>query len=61
MMQSTTLTGTIIIYPRGDQSVLLIEGRTFVVRGPLLRGLRELAGDLRTAERTFLSQKDGGG
>jgi hypothetical protein len=47
---SDTLTGIIILEPRGrGGATLLIEGRTFVIRGRLLKGLRDLAKELRAS------------
>lgn len=47
MSDLPTLTGTIIFGPAKTEGVIVVEGRTFVLRGPLLRGLRALASNIR--------------
>lgn len=47
MSDLPTLTGTIIFGSAKTEGVIVVEGRTFVLRGPLLRGLRALASNIR--------------
>lgn len=47
---ANTLTATIILYPKAGDSVIVVEGHVFALRGRLLKGLRQVASDLAASQ-----------